>query len=50
MGSTNPKEANIGTIRNLYGSNIEENAVHGSDSIETSNQEISFFFNSIELL
>lgn len=44
MGSTNPAEAASGTIRKLYGSNIGENATHGSDSIETSKIEIAQFF------
>ena len=44
MGSTNPDEAKEGTIRKLYGTNIQCNAVHGSDSIENANKEINFFF------
>ena len=44
MGSTNPAEAAQGTIRKLFGSNIGENATHGSDSVETSKIEIAQFF------
>ena len=50
MGSTNPEEAEEGTIRKLYGSNIQCNAVHGSDSLENANTEISFFFSKLEML
>ena len=44
MGSTDPKEAEIGTIRADFAASIDANAVHGSDSIETAKQEINFFF------
>ena len=44
MGSTNPKDAISGSIRNLYGLNIQENSVHGSDSKENAKLEIDFFF------
>ncbi len=44
MGATNPKEAAAGTIRAEYGSNIERNAVHGSDAPETAREEVAFFF------
>jgi nucleoside-diphosphate kinase len=50
MGSTNPAEAAEGTIRAQYGSNIERNAVHGSDSDENAAIEISFFFSTAELI
>ena len=50
MGSTNPDEAEEGTIRKLYGTNIQCNAVHGSDSIENANIETSFFFNKLEMI
>ena len=50
MGSTNPDEANEGTIRKLFGSNIQCNAVHGSDSIENANIETSFFFSKLEMI
>jgi nucleoside-diphosphate kinase len=48
IGSTNPKDAAQGTIRALYGTNIQENAVHGSDSDENAIKEASFFFNELE--
>ncbi len=44
MGATDPAKADKGTIRNLYGSNIEHNAIHGSDAPETAKNEIIFFF------
>jgi len=44
MGATNPKDAEEGTIRKMYGISIDKNSVHGSDSIENANQEINFFF------
>lgn len=44
MGATNPKEAAPGTIRADFASNIDENAVHGSDAPETAAREIDFFF------
>ena len=50
MGSTNPKDAISGSIRNLYGLNIQENSVHGSDSNENAKIEINYFFDDIELV
>ena len=44
MGSTNPKDAEEGTIRKKYGLSIDKNAVHGSDSVENAKNEIEFFF------
>jgi nucleoside-diphosphate kinase len=44
MGATDPKKADKGTIRDLYGSNVGENAVHGSDSLENATIEIAYFF------
>ena len=44
MGATNPKDAEEGTIRKLYGISIDKNSVHGSDSPENAKKEISFFF------
>ena len=44
MGSTNPKEAQEGTLRKMYGLSIDKNSVHGSDSIENAKIEINFFF------
>ena len=45
MGATDPKNANEGTIRKLYGISIDKNSVHGSDSVENAKAEINFFFN-----
>tara|TARA_B100000989_G_scaffold83496_1_gene59832 strand:+ start:87 stop:503 length:417 start_codon:yes stop_codon:yes gene_type:complete len=50
MGSTNPKDAISGSIRNLYGLNIQENSVHGSDSNENAQREIKYFFDDKELV
>ncbi len=50
MGATDPKKAAPGTIRNLYGENIERNAIHGSDSPESAEREIRFFFSDLEIL
>ena len=44
MGATNPAEAADGTIRKLYGIDVGQNTVHGSDAPETAAEEISFFF------
>ena len=44
MGSTNPKDAEEGTIRKKYGLSIDKNSVHGSDSVENAKIEIDFFF------
>ena len=49
MGATNPKEAAEGTIRADFASSIDENAVHGSDSAESAQREISYFFNDDEV-
>jgi nucleoside-diphosphate kinase len=50
MGATNPKEADAGTIRALYGESIERNAIHGSDSDENAAIETAFFFAGTELI
>jgi len=50
MGATNPKEADEGTIRKEYAESLEANSVHGSDSVENAEIEISFFFSKIELV
>ncbi len=50
MGPTDPAKAQDGTIRKLYGTNIERNAVHGSDGPETAETELRFFFSTAELL
>ena len=44
MGATNPKEADVGTIRADFADNIDANAVHGSDSLENAKIEIDYFF------
>ena len=44
MGATNPKDAELNTIRKLYGISIDKNSVHGSDSVENAKIEIDFFF------
>ena len=49
MGATNPVEAEVGTIRKQFALTIEANSVHGSDSIDNANREISFFFAETEL-
>ena len=49
MGATNPENAANGSIRNIFGLNIQENSVHGSDSEENANKEITYFFNEEEL-
>lgn len=49
MGATNPKEATAGTIRADFGSDIEHNIVHGSDSEESASFEIPFFFSTVEI-
>lgn len=49
MGATDPKQANKGTLRHEFASNIERNVVHGSDGPETAAFEISYFFNSLEI-
>ena len=48
IGATNPRDAAPGTVRALYGTNIQENAVHGSDSDENAQKEASFFFSELE--
>ena len=49
MGTTNPKEAEVGTIRKEFALSIEANSVHGSDSVENAKKEISFFFSETEI-
>ncbi len=50
LGDTNSEKAAAGTIRNLYGTDIEKNAMHGSDSEENAAAEIAFFFSRSELI
>ena len=49
MGATNPDEAKNGTIRKDFARSIDENAVHGSDAVETANIEIKYFFDDSEI-
>ena len=49
MGDTDPAKAGDGTLRKLYGDSIGENAVHGSDSLESASRELKLFFNEDEL-
>ena len=46
MGSTNPIDAEEGTLRKKYGISIDKNSVHGSDSKENAKIELDFFFNN----
>ncbi len=50
MGATDSKKAEAGTVRNLYGTDIERNAIHGSDSPANAENEIAFFFAGAELI
>lgn len=50
MGATDPAKAEAGTIRKDFGKNIESNAIHGSDSVATAEQEIALFFNKKEIM
>jgi nucleoside-diphosphate kinase len=50
MGATNYKEAEAGTIRRDFATNIERNIVHGSDSPETASFEINYFFSELEIV
>jgi nucleoside-diphosphate kinase len=50
MGATDSRKAEPGTIRNLHGTDVERNAIHGSDSPENAAREIAFFFSEAELL
>ncbi len=49
MGATDPKKAAPGTIRADLAASIEENVVHGSDSVENAAREIAYFFSDIAL-
>lgn len=50
MGATDVAKAEAGTIRNLFGTSIEQNAIHGSDSPENAANEVAFFFSRAELI
>lgn len=49
MGATNPEQADQGTLRKRFATNIERNAVHGSDAEETAAFETRYFFNAMEM-
>ncbi len=49
MGATDPAKAAGGTIRKLFGSNVGENATHGSDSLDNAKREIGYFFAGSEV-
>ncbi len=49
MGATNPKEADAGTIRADFAASIDANAVHGSDSPESAEREVAYFFQASEI-
>lgn len=50
IGATDPAKAAEGTVRKMYGANVGENAVHGSDSVENGRIECAYFFAGYELL
>ena len=50
LGATDSTQAAEGTVRNLYGTDVQENAIHGSDSQENAALETAFFFGRAELL
>jgi len=50
IGATDPAKADAGTVRKLYGSNVGENAVHGSDSDENGRLECGYFFPGMDLV
>jgi nucleoside-diphosphate kinase len=50
MGATNPKDAATGTIRRDFATDVEKNAVHGSDSPESAVREMHFFFHELAIL
>ena len=49
MGATNPAVAEEGTIRKTFALSIDRNTVHGSDSLESAEREIGFFFSKVEI-
>ena len=50
MGATDPSEAGEGTVRKRFATNIERNAIHGSDAEETAAVEIAYFFSQLEIV
>lgn len=49
LGATDPAKADAGTVRKLYGTNIERNAAHGSDAPDTAAFEIGYWFSALEI-
>lgn len=49
MGATDPEDADEGTIRKLFGTSVEANVIHGSDSPESAATEIPYFFTSLQI-
>ena len=49
MGATDPENADEGTIRKLFGTSVEANVIHGSDSPESAATEIPYFFTSLQI-
>ena len=50
MGATDPEQADAGTLRKLFGTNLERNAVHGSDAPDTARAEVAYFFSEADLV
>ena len=50
MGATDPAKAADGTLRKLYATSIQNNAVHGSDAPETARTEIAYFFSALDMV
>ena len=50
MGATNPANADIGTIRKDFAESIEANSVHGSDSLQSAEAEINYFFSELDIV
>ena len=50
MGATDSRKAEPGTVRQTFGTDIERNAIHGSDSSDNAAKEIAFFFSEAELI
>jgi nucleoside-diphosphate kinase len=50
MGATDSRKAEPGTVRQLHGTDIERNAIHGSDSPDNAAKEVAFFFSEAELI
>jgi nucleoside-diphosphate kinase len=50
MGATNPSQADQGTLRRDFAESIEANSVHGSDSEDSAQEEIAFFFAAMDIV